>query len=279
MYAQYWGLQESPFRNTLDPRWFHQSPGHEEALARLLFIAEERRQCGALVGTQGAGKSLLLLILERELRRTQREFARVDLQGRTAQELVWETGSALGLGFDRRSSYGDQWRALQDHLLANEFSQLPTVLAFDHLDGADEECTRALLRLHHLGQTGQAGVTLFLTLREENLPRWGQLLAELSDLRIELPELEPLQTPEYVESLLRKAGATRTLFETAALDEIHLQTQGNPRKINRLCDLCLLAGMAEGESRVTAMMVASAAEEIQILRRPARGLSWTLPVE
>ena len=47
MYANYWGLAETPFRNTLDARWFYESPVHEEALARLLFLIENQRRCGA----------------------------------------------------------------------------------------------------------------------------------------------------------------------------------------------------------------------------------------
>src|SRR5258708_39747529 len=31
MYANYWGLAEIPFKNTLDTRWFYESSGHEEA--------------------------------------------------------------------------------------------------------------------------------------------------------------------------------------------------------------------------------------------------------
>ncbi len=70
MYANYWGLAEIPFRNTIETRWFYESPGHEEALARLIFLIEQRRRCGVLSGPAGSGKSLVLELLRRETLRT-----------------------------------------------------------------------------------------------------------------------------------------------------------------------------------------------------------------
>ena len=57
MYETYWGLAESPFRNLLDDRWFYESPSHEEVLARLHFLVDQRRLCGLLGGPRGTGKS------------------------------------------------------------------------------------------------------------------------------------------------------------------------------------------------------------------------------
>ena len=277
MYAQYWGLAESPFQNTLDSRWFYESPGHEEALARLLYIVEEQRQCGVLLGGTGTGKSLILDRLQRDLSRTQREAALVNLQGRSVHELLWETAAALGLAPGRRELVGDLWRRLQDHLESNGFAQIPTVLMYDHLDGAEPECGRALVRLYHLGNGGPCKLKLVFTLRNESLTHWGGLLGDMSDLRIELPELDRSQAQDYVETLLRRAGANRVLFDQLAIDELFHQTQGIPRRINRLCDLCLLAGMADGETRVTQAMVSAAADEVQVQRRSHRGIPWSLP--
>jgi len=81
MYSQHFGLTETPFANTLDPHWFYQSPGHEEALARLMYVVDQRRRCGVLLGPAGTGKSLLLTVLLAETRRLPREVVLVDLLG------------------------------------------------------------------------------------------------------------------------------------------------------------------------------------------------------
>ena len=69
MYQSHWGLRESPFHEGHDPQAFYQSPTHEEALARLHFLVEQRRRLGLLLGPEGSGKSLLLELLAADLRR------------------------------------------------------------------------------------------------------------------------------------------------------------------------------------------------------------------
>ena len=42
MYKTYFGFREKPFSKTPDPRFLFLSSGHDEALARLEFVVEER---------------------------------------------------------------------------------------------------------------------------------------------------------------------------------------------------------------------------------------------
>ena len=73
MYAQYWGLVDIPFHSTVDMRWFFEGPTHEEALARLLFLLEQHRRFGLIVGPIGTGKSLLLSVAAKTVRPAQCE--------------------------------------------------------------------------------------------------------------------------------------------------------------------------------------------------------------
>ena len=43
MYEEYWGLKESPFENTPDPKFLYYSKEHEEGLSRLLYTLKEER--------------------------------------------------------------------------------------------------------------------------------------------------------------------------------------------------------------------------------------------
>src|SRR5258708_4541956 len=97
MYTSYWGLSDIPFKNTLNPRCFYESAGHEEALARLMFLVEQHRRCGVLSGPSGTGKSLALEVLRREALRTGAEVALVDLRGCGGREMLWEVLATLGL--------------------------------------------------------------------------------------------------------------------------------------------------------------------------------------
>jgi general secretion pathway protein A len=266
MYANYWGLAETPFRNTLDARWFYESPIHEEALARLLFLIENQRRCGVLSGPAGTGKSLILDILRREIARNAGAIARLDVCGRSSRELLWETAAEWGLCPGQTDGPNHLWRKLHDRVLANRYGRAPLVLLLDHLDRAQAECIGVVERLQHLSANGDTGLILIAVVRGDSSGRISSALREIADLRIELSYLDREQTELYVDTLLYKAGATRSLFEPAAIDRLYLETRGVPRELNRLCDLVLLAGMADNAMTIDYLTVAAAADELQVGR-------------
>lgn len=268
MYANYWGLSEVPFKNTLEVRWFYESPGHEEALARLLFLIEQHRRCGVLWGPSGTGKSLILELLRREAARNGGEIALVDVLGHGSREMLWEILAGLGLAPGADDSQFRLWRLLHDHVLANRHAQAPLVLVLDHLDRAQADCLAAVERLQHLSAGGHTGLTLILGVTSERASGHAQMLREISDLRIDLAALDREQTQQYVESLLGRAGAARPLFDAPALDRLFDETRGVPREVNRLCDLALLAGMADHAAHIDEAIVTAAAEELHV-RLPA----------
>ena len=90
MYQSHWGLDETPFRTRLDPRFFYESPTHEEALARLHFLVDYQRRLGLLIGRPGSGKSFLLEVFAGELRERGVPVAKVSLLGVDRVEALCE---------------------------------------------------------------------------------------------------------------------------------------------------------------------------------------------
>lgn len=265
MYNEYWGLVETPFGNSIDTHWFYESPIHEEALARLLFLIEQQRRCGVLYGPTGTGKSLLLEILSQQVQRTQRQLAVIDLLGKTGPEMLWEMATALGLSPHSCETPAGLWRLLRDFLHGSEAARVQTVVLFDHLERAGDDCCAFLERLVHSQTSPTHWTTVIFSVRTDALPRLAGLLRDLSDLRVELPRLDRIQSHHYVETLLDRAGGKATIFERAALDRLHELSRGVPRELNRLCDLSLLAAMSDGDSRINERLVTFAAEDIQSL--------------
>jgi hypothetical protein len=269
MYTQHFGLTESPFTNSLDPHWFYESSTHEEAMARLLYLVEQRRRCGVLVGPTGTGKSLVMNLLASQVRRMPAEVVLIDLMGRSGREMLWETVAALGM-----APRGDEcprvlWRILCDHLATNRYVHSPTVVFFDHVDRAEPDCLTAVERLYHSCAGGETGMTLILGARGGRTARSTQILSAIADLQVELLPLDREQTEEYITTLATRAGAVEPLFEAAACERIFAESRGIPRDINRLCDLSLVAGMADGIRCVTEGIVAGAAEQLHPLRHAA----------
>ena len=129
MYQSHWGSRESPFHESHDPQGFYQSPTHEEALARLHFLVEQRRRLGLLLGPEGSGKSLLLELLANDLRRHGPVVACVNLTGISGDEMLWSLLAQFGRNIDRCDQTPVLWRALSDRLAAFRYQQVDAVVA------------------------------------------------------------------------------------------------------------------------------------------------------
>jgi general secretion pathway protein A len=93
------------------------------------------------------------------------------------------------------------------------------------------------------------------------LSRWRALDERLA-VKALLRAFHVEETISYINHRLTVAGATRTIFDAGAMEAVHHQTQGNARQINRLCDLALLVGFAEGHDTITADQVDAVVEEL-----------------
>ncbi len=90
--------------------------------------------------------------------------------------------------------------------------------------------------------------------------------------------LEPLtieESYEYIRERLRSAGNDGlTIFSPEALYLICNASEGNPRRLNQLCDHCLLLAYAEGTRPVDAAVVRSALLDLRELP-----LHWNAPLD
>ena len=244
MFRKHWNLRESPFRGTLDWRRFFRSPIHEEALARLEFLADERRRLGLLLGPAGCGKTLLLEVFARTLRRRGAQVANVNLLGTDLHEFLWLVAAELGINPDRGADLFQLWRSVLDRLAENRYQQLDTILL---LDDADETPTAVLDHVVRLAQTDNvAGGRLTVVVTATTAPsssavRLSSRLLELADLRIDLDAWEPADTVQYVTSALAQVGGTEAIFSIEAMHHFHDLAGGIPRRVAQLANL-LIAG-------------------------------------
>lgn len=272
MHERYWGLNGSPFQGTHDPHWFVETDTHGEALARLLFLVEQRRPFGLMRGPAGSGKSLVLNVAAREAKQLGRELAVVDLFGRDPQEMLWQLAVAWRLGPKERCSRWWLWQAVSDHLQALQTARLSAVLICDHLDRADADCLTLLEQLLHFPAASDGCLTILAAAREDFGEHIVTELLEHSDLRIDLPSLSRDETETLVTGLLHKAGCQRALFDDEALSTIHRLTHGEPRAILRLCDVTLAAGAFQEASHIDAHTVQAATGELP--RSPRREFAF-----
>ncbi len=265
MYPSHWGLRESPFRGRLDPHFFYQSPTHEEALARLHFLVDERRRLGLLMGPTGSGKSLLLEVFAQRLRRDGSPAVLVSLLGAEPAEMLWQLAVGLQLNPDPSMPSAALWRAVTDRIIEHRYQQLATVVLLDDAHQADPRVLAQVTRLVQFDPSPQSRLTIVLAGHREQMGHLGHHLLDLAELRIDVEPWEPSDTKDFISTSMAQAGCQSRVFDDPAVARLHELAHGIPRRVSQLADLALLAGAGAELGQIGAETVESAYHELGVV--------------
>jgi type II secretory pathway predicted ATPase ExeA len=266
MYRSYWGLNDTPFRTRLDRRFFYQSPTHEEALARLHFLVDERRRLGLLFGGRGSGKSLLLELFAEEIRGRGRPVAKVALAGIGPDELLWFLAAGFEMNPGASATFHNLWQAVTDRLTEYRYQQLDTVVLLDDADAASPQVLAQVVRLVQLEFRPESRLAVVLAARPERTARLGSTLLEMAELRIDLDPWDEADTADFLKTTLAQAGRLEPLFEEPAVALLHELGEGVPRRISQLADLALLAGAGQSLQRIDTRTVQTVYRELGVVQ-------------
>ncbi len=268
MYVSYWRLQEEPFIDALDLRYFYQTPQHEEGLARLLYVARQRKSGAVLTGEYGAGKSLVCQMFLQRLSKVGC-FSVVVLENpMLSAEGLWRELA--------RQLRGCQ--DVSDDMDAN-YQQVVALLNGRHQQGGhgiviveeaqllahDERMERIRLLMNIRDKKGYPLLTLILV----GAPEIVQYLSRNVSMRQRMHtvwNLKPLtrdQVRAYLDHRLRLAGGNAWIFDESAVDALYTYSQGIPRLINGVADMALYLGMVESAVHVDQRIVERVVADMQ----------------
>jgi general secretion pathway protein A len=277
MYTAYWNLKGNPFLNAIDRRYLFAGDQHEEAIARLAFLAENGRLAGALVGPCGVGKTTVLSHVAAEVEaRYHLPVLRLDGVPGGHLPLTRQILSALKLD---ASAATLPEALLQFRRLADLRPDGPprTVLLLDDVQhlGADPglHFLRYLANLRAPNRKTQAEeplFTLILAGTPDLLPaiQADPGFAQLIQILFHLEPLSDAQTTAYVQHHMRAVGGDIWSFDRPALEAIWRCSGGLPRRINLLCDTALMLGFAAKATQVSAALVEQAARDTSLAAPP-----------
>ncbi len=274
MYLAYWRLQEEPFVDTLEPRYFHATSQHNEGIARLVYMVRQRKGGAVLTGECGTGKTLVCrLFLQRLSQLGSFSVAQLEnpllpdagIWRDLAQQLTGRSRPDGGAESDYQSVVnflGERRRQGGHGIVIVEEAQL--------LAGENRmERIRLLMNLRD--EHGRPLLTLVLV----GTPNLIRALARNPSLRQRISSvwrLEPLtveQTRAYVTHRLRVAGGNEWIIDDSAVEALQTYSNGIPRLINQAADMALYLGMVDSAVRVDAGIVERVAAD---LRRGMDGL-------
>ncbi|MCK9490046.1 MAG: AAA family ATPase [Xanthomonadales bacterium] len=272
MYLKHYGLAESPFSITPDPRFVFLSDRHRDALAHLVYGISQGGGGGfvQLTGEVGTGKTTLSRLLLAQLP-DNTQVALILNPRLEPIELLEALCEELGIDIDAgpRPARG-RGKALVDALnrfllqahadgrrvvlMLDEAQELPVAsLEQVRLLTNLETASQKLLQIVLLGQPELRTVLARPDLRQ---------LAQRITARYHLTPLSSEETAAYVRHRLAVAGLARSPFEPGALAALHRHSGGVPRLINVIAERALLIGYGADLERLPAAVVTRAANEV-----------------
>ncbi|MCD8481903.1 MAG: hypothetical protein LR015_04035 [Verrucomicrobia bacterium] len=81
-------------------------------------------------------------------------------------------------------------------------------------------------------------------------------------IRCQLDTFDVEQCGEYINHRLRVAGQPNPLFTDEAIAKVATASQGAPRAVNNICDLCLFLGASRNLPKVDGEVVDVVTQEI-----------------
>jgi len=254
MYEKYWQLSTKPFDGGGDARFYYPSEVHQGALLKLRYAIEARRGGALLAGMSGSGKTMLVQSLERQLAENYAPFVHLVFPLLAPGELVSLLAIELGAVTTAQQPSAEHCiRAVQTFLTENTRQGRHAVVAVDEAQLlADTPAMETLRLLMNLNRGTDPVLTLLVVGQSGLLPALDRMPAFEERLAVKCL-LRPLtvdETAAYVSHRLAAAGARHEIFTPDALTHLAHLARGNPRRINRLCDLALLVGFAEEQKRI-----------------------------
>jgi general secretion pathway protein A len=245
-YLEYYKLNEHPFSNVVDSRFYYNSPQHSEAFLRLKYAIDTNKGLAVVIGNIGAGKTTLARKVLEELDEEHYEAALlVIIHSSVSSEWLFKK-FAIQLGVKNISDkkvelLGEIYRRL---LEINEEGRKAVVL-MDEVQMLNSkeimEEFRGLLNMETPG--GKLVNFIFFGLPDlEKVLALDEPLKQRIAVRIKLAAYSEENTLDYIKHRLQIAGCDSNIFTTGAIGLIYMYSKGSPRLINTICDNALLEG-------------------------------------
>lgn len=247
MYEEYWGLTESPFDNSPNPRFLYLSPEHEEALMRMIYAVKYRKGFALLTGEVGSGKTMLSRVLIKRLADEKYEIALLTNPCLNSAELIREILYELGYETGSKDK-SDLLHLLHELVFENLKNEKDIVIIIDEAQLIEDNNVFEELRLLLNLQLDNRFLITMLLFGQPELREKVKRLRQLDQrvvIRYHLNTLDYFHTKNYILHRLKMAGRTTEVFTEGAIKQVFDFTNGIPREINNICDICLLIGFSK----------------------------------
>lgn len=270
MYKEFFGLEDTPFTLTPDPRFIVFTPSYNEVLASLYYGLENAKGLIVLTGEVGTGKTTALRWILRRLDAS--VLAAYVFNPRLSIDEFYQHVTQM-LGIKDWSNKSELLNTMGKVLEERHRRGLRTVIIIDEAHELSDYVLEEIRLLLNFESDNAKHLQIVLTgqpelrdkLNQANLRQLKQRVA----LRCKMHALPTVEEVErYITERLLIAGSDQpNVFTPGAIDFIFQCSEGIPRQINNLCDNAMLVAYAAGEQIVGRQIIEDVAENLDLLPR------------
>jgi general secretion pathway protein A len=269
MYKNFFGLKDSPFNVSPDPRYLYWTKTTQEALSVLTYGIKSRKGIMLLTGEVGTGKTTLLNRLLDWLRGQDVATAFVfNSQLLSVSQLFDFMMADFEISCESRLK-SHVLLKLNQWLLERYRAGKTTVLIVDEAQNLSDQMLEEIRLLTNLETASEKLLQIVLSGQPEldeklKQPQLRQLRQRIV-LRSRTVPLTREETYGYINERLRIAGANgQPVFPNETMDAVHRYSHGIPRVVNLLCEHSLINCFAEEIKNVPVRVVEEIAREFQL---------------
>ena len=259
MYEAFYGLKERPFALLPDPSFLYMSRRHGTALTLLQYSIQNRQGFTVVTGEVGCGKTTLINRLLDEVGPELR-VGLINFTHSSFGEMAEWIMMAFDLDYKGKSKV-ELYDDFVQFLIREYAAGHPVVLIVDEAQNLGVKGLEEIRMLSNVNAQKEYLLHLILV----GQPELGELLRkhELRQLmqRVSVAyNLEPFSQGDvgaYIAHRMKVAGGDPEVFTPEAVRLIAAASDGVPRLVNTLCDLCLVYGFSADQKSVDAATVRS----------------------
>ena len=268
MYNEFYGLEDSPFTLTPDPRFIVFTPSYNEVLASLYYGLENAKGLIVLTGEVGTGKTTALRWILRRLDSS--VLAAYVFNPRLSIDEFYHHVTQM-LGIKDWSNKAELLQVMGKVLEERHRRGLRTVLIIDEAHELSDYVLEEIRLLMNFESDNAKHLQIVLTgqpelrdkLNQANLRQLKQRVALRCKMH-SLPDVNEIE--RYITERLLIAGSEQpNIFTPGAIDYIFQCSEGIPRQINNLCDNAMLTAYAAGEQIIGRQIIEEVADNLDLL--------------
>jgi general secretion pathway protein A len=256
MYESHYGFKQLPFTRSIEVKDLYEHQEFIELKHRIKY-AIQNRLFAVITGPVGAGKTTVLRSIKAELNHTRYTYIYVSQSALTPRIFYSEILTQLGINavHMKREAMIALNKAVME--MYNE-DRIPVIIV-DEAHLLKDNMMEEIRFMINFNMDSMSPLSLILVgqteLKDKLKLKSMEAISQRITVKFHLDGLTRPGTEDYVLTHLKTAGVSNPLFTEEAINEIFQFTGGIPRKINNICEKCLLDGYIQEKKLIDDILV------------------------